>query len=387
MNIPAIPTDPTVAPPPAPQPSRWRRLARRFDAAFWITVAIPTLLSGLYYGAMASDVYISESRFVVRSPQRPTQAGLGALLSGTVFQRSQDDTYSVHDYIRSRDALAELDGKLGVKAAYSAPSIDALNRFPGLAPWDASFEALHRYYLNHVEIQYDTVSSISVLRVRAFTADQAQKMNAQLLEMGERLVNTMNIRSRQDLIQVAEQEVATAEARAKVAAAALSGFRADRSVFDPDRQSALQLEGVTRLRQDLITAEAQLEQLRRVSPSNPQVSGLQAAVDSLRKTIAEENARVLSRGGLSSKSPAYDRLVLEKSFADRQLAGALGALDTARNEAARKQLYLERLVQPHLPDHHVEPRRVRAVLTVFVLGLVVWGIVSLVLASVREHTE
>jgi len=48
---------------------------------------------------LASDVYISESRFVVKNPQRSAQTGLGALLQGTAFSRSQDDTYSVHDYI------------------------------------------------------------------------------------------------------------------------------------------------------------------------------------------------------------------------------------------------------------------------------------------------
>jgi capsular polysaccharide transport system permease protein len=97
---------------------------------------------------------------------------------------------------------------------------------------------------------------------------------------------------------------------------------------------------------------------------------------------------VLGRaGGLVSKSPAFDRLVLDKAFADRQLAAALTALDQARAEAQRKQLYLERLVQPHLPDNAVEPRRVRSIVTVFVLGLVAWGVLSLVVASVREHTD
>ncbi len=92
-------------------------------------------------------------------------------------------------------------------------------------------------------------------------------------------------------------------------------------------------------------------------------------------------------GGLVAQSPEYDRLVLEKTFADRQLGTALAALDTARAEAQRKQLYLERLVQPHLPDYAVEPRRIRSVLTVFVLGLVAWGVLSLIVAGVREHTE
>jgi capsular polysaccharide transport system permease protein len=370
------------------KPSLFKRVLRRLNGIFLLTVAVPTALAVLYYGTVASDVYISESRFVVRSPQRPAQGGLGALLQGTVFSRSQDDTYSVHDFIRSRDALQQLDGKLNIRQGYSQPEIDFVNRFPGLEWWDESFEALHRHYLKHVSIDYDTVSSISVLKVRAYSAEQAQKMNAQLLEMGERLVNTMNLRSRQDLIQVAEGEVKQAEDRAKAAAVALSRFRSERGVFDPDRQSALQLQGLARLREDLLLAESQLDQVRRVSPSNPQIPVLQARVTALRKAAAEESQGVTGRqAGLSAKSPVYDRLVLEKSFADRQLATTLAALDSARNEAARKQLYLERLVQPNLPDKAVEPRRLRGVVTVFIIGLLLWGVVGLIVASVREHTE
>ena len=377
-----------MAPPPPARPSRLHRLRRRFDAIFIVTVLIPTVIAALYFGVIASDVYISESRFVVRSPQRPSQGGLGALLQGTVFSRSQDDTYSVHDYIRSRDALRVLDGNLNLRKVFSDEKVDFVNRFPALEWWDASFEALHRHYLKHVAIDYDTVSSISVLSVRAYTAEDAQKINVQLLDMGERLVNNMNTRSRQDLIKVAEQEVRIAEDRAKQAAASLSTFRTNRSVFDPDRQSAIQLQSVARLREELLGAESQLDQVRRVSPKNPQIGGLESRVQGLRNAIAAENARVMGRdGGLSSKSPAFDRLALEKTFADRQVASALTALDSARSEAARKQLYLERLVQPNLPDRWVEPRRLRSVLMVFLLGLIVWGVVSLVVASVREHTE
>lgn len=385
-------TDPAtpaaVTPAPPPRPSRWRRLLSRFDRLFLVTVLVPTLLATVYYGFMASDVYISESRFVVRSPQRPAQTGLGALLQGTVFSRSQDDTYSVHDYIRSRDALRELDSQLQLRAAFSDPSIDPLSRFPGLQFWDRSFEALHRHYLAHVTIEYDSVSSISVLRVRGYSPEVAQRVNASLLDLGERLVNNMNNRSRQDLIAVAEREVRVAEERAKDAALALSSFRSGRGVFDPDRQGALQLQGEARLREELLTARTQLDQVRRVSPDNPQIGSLQARVDALEKAIAEERSRVLgASGGLISKSPAFDRLTLEKGFADRQLASALAALDNARSEAVRKQLYLERLVQPHKPDRWVEPRRLRAVLTVLVVGLLVWAVMSLVLASVREHTD
>jgi capsular polysaccharide transport system permease protein len=369
------------------KPSRLKRLARRFNLLLVFSVILPTLAASVYFGVIASDVYISESRFVVRSPQRQLQSGLGALLQSTGFARSQDDTYSVHDFIRSRDALRELDQKLRVRAAFSKSDVDFFNRFPGLDR-DDSFEAFHRHYQKHVSIDYDAVSSISVLRVRAFTAEESKQINDLLLQMGERLVNNLNTRSRQDLIEVAEQEVRLAETKARQAALAVSGFRADRGVFDPNAQSALQLQGVAKLQEELLAAEAQLAQLRRVSPDNPQVAGLAARVEGLRNTMAAETSKVMGgRASLTAKSPVYDRLTLEKTFADRQLGAALAALETARSEAARKQLYLERLVQPNLPDKAMEPRRLRSVLMVFVLGLVIWGVLSLVVASVKEHKE
>ncbi len=379
-------SSPSTATLIAAQPSRLKTLAKRFDSLFILTVFIPTLLAAIYFGLIASDVYISESRFVVKSPQRQIQGGLGALLQSTGFSRSQDDTYSVHDYILSRDALGVLEQQLNIREAFTNEHIDITNRFPGLS-WDRSFEAFYRHYLRHVGIDYDTVSSISVLRVRAYTAEDAKKINDLLLDMGERLVNNLNIRSREDLIQVALNEVKQAEERNKTAAVALSSFRNARGIFDPDRQSALQLTGAAKIREDLLAAEDQLAQVKQVSPNNPQIPSLASRVELLRRAATSEANKVTGGdASLSSKSPAYDRLSLEKGFADRQLATALAALDTARNEAQRKQLYLERLVKANLPDTALEPRRLRGVATVFILGLIVWGVLSLVLAAIREHS-
>ena len=114
------------------KPGLTRRI--RANLILWCTVIIPTALALIYYGLIASDVYISESRFVVRSPQRQVQTGLSSLLQGTGFSRSQDDTYSVHDFVLSRDALKELDDQLAVRkslclrdrrAVVSLPTIPA----------------------------------------------------------------------------------------------------------------------------------------------------------------------------------------------------------------------------------------------------------------------
>jgi capsular polysaccharide transport system permease protein len=48
---------------------------------------------------------------------------------------------------------------------------------------------------------------------------------------------------------------------------------------------------------------------------------------------------------------------------------------------------LERIAQPSLPDAALEPRRMRSILSIFVAGLVAWGVLSMLLAGVREHKD
>jgi capsular polysaccharide transport system permease protein len=382
--------EPVIAAQPAgfvPRPlSRWRRLFRIANWPFHVSVLVPVFLSVLYFGFIASDVYVSESRFVIRSPGRAQSMGMvDSLLQGTALGHAQDDTYSVHDFILSRDALRQLDMDLGLRKAYSSHRVDVFDRFPGL-DWDDSFESLYIYYLHHITVDYDPSTSISTLTVRAFAPVDARNLNDRLLQMAERLVNRLNERSRQDLIEVAAREVQLAEARAASATLALAAFRNRQSVFEPERQSALQLEGVLKLQGDLIAIEAQINQIRSVSPTSPQLSALESQAETLRRAIRSESDKVTGgNASLSSKSTNFERLALERDFAEKQLAAANLSLEAARSESRRQALYLERLVEPNEPDASTEPRRARSILATLVVGLLVFGVLSMLLAGVREH--
>jgi capsular polysaccharide transport system permease protein len=324
---------------------------------------------------------------MVRSPQRPAGSGLGALFQGAAFARSQDDTYTVHDYIVSRDALRILDGQFSLGKVFASRDVDRISRFSG---WDGdhSFEALHRYYQKRVGVELESMSSISTLRVSAFTAVDAAQINEKLLEMSESLVNRLNERGRQDMILFASTEVANAEAKARQATLAVSNYRNAKGVFDPEKQSALQLQQVSKLQEEWIATSIQLGEIRALTRDNPQIPALQRRLLSLQSAIDSETSKVA--GGdrsLARTSTEYEGLVLERGFATSQLAAALSALEQARNEALRKQLYLDRIVQPNTPDVAMEPRRMRNVLATFVLGMIAWGVLALLRAGIREHQE
>ena len=375
--------------PPAAKTKTLKQRILGINRLFLYTVIIPTTISIIYFGCIASDVYISESRFVVRSPERQQAvSGLGALLQGAGFSKSQDDTYTVHDFILSRDALHKLNTDLAVEKMFTHPEIDVFSRFASLG-MDNNFEDFYRYYQKRVIVDTDSASSISVLKVNAYTADDAYKINTKLLEMGEGLINQLNERGRQDMIRFATAEVSVAEQKAKDAALALSAFRNDKVVFDPERQSTLQLQLTSKLQDEIIATRTQLSQVRSVSPDNPQVPALEKRVASLQTEMDAEMAKVAgnSTGSLTNKAAEYERLALERVFADKQLASAVTSLEQARNDAQRKQLYLERIVQPNKPDVALEPRRLRAIFTTFILGLIVMGVLSILIAGVREHKD
>ena len=356
---------------------------------FVLIVVLPTLGAAIYFGVIASDVYTSESRFLVRSPQKPVSEGLvGELLQTSGISHSQDDTYSVRDYILSRDALKELDDKLGLRKVFSNRNIDSIGRFTGILGWGESFEQFYRYYGKHVSVDYDPVSSISVLTVNAYSPEDAYAINSLLIDISERLVNTLNDRSRRDLISFADNEVKLASDKAKEASLALLSYRSSQSVFEPDKQAALQLEGVAKIQQELVSTEAELAQIKKLSPDNPQIRSLNSRADSLRAAISSEASKVTGpHGSFSARAPNFERLALDVEFADKQLGIALAELESARSEAQQKQLYLERLVQPNRPDKAMSPRRVRSVFTVLLISLIAWAVASLLVASVREHAD
>ncbi len=362
---------------------------RRVNVVFLLTVLLPVTLAVGYYGFIASDVYVSESRFVVRSQQRQSSGNLiGNLLDGSGMGKAHDEAYSVHDFILSRDALRRLDEDLQLRKAFGGDHIDPWSRFPGIFDWDDSFEAFFKYYPKRVGVSHDNTSSIMTLTVSAFSAEDAARINEHLLSMSERLVNELNKRALEDSIRFANSVVQEAESKAKKAALALSEFRTERSVFDPERQSAIQLQAIGKLQEELVATKMQLAQIQELSSRNPQVPTLRARVSSLQKEIDAEMRKVAGdRSSLTTKASEYERLALERGFAEKQLASALASLELARNEAQRKQLYLERIVQPNKPDYPIEPRRVRSILIALFFGMIAWGALSLLVSGIREHFD
>jgi capsular polysaccharide transport system permease protein len=354
---------------------------------FLVFVVLPTLLASLYYGLVASDVYVSQSRFVIKAPGQKSMpsATLANLIQTSGFVGGEQETKEVLDYVRSRDALTDLQRQMNFRARYENSGADFLSRFP--RPFhEPTFENLFKYYQSMVSAGTDSESGVAVLEVHAFRPEDAQKINARLLSLSEDLVNRLNQRAEQRGISEAEQRVLQAETRVRKARVALSAFRNQQQLIDPAKQATGVLDISNKLVTEHAALQAQLDLMNRVAPRNPAIPALRARIAAVSGEIAAQNARVVGTpSGIASKVGGYENLLAEQDFAQQTLTAASASLEQARTEAQKQQFYLERVVDPNLPDSPQLPSRLKSILIVFGISLCLYFIGWMLVVGILEH--
>jgi len=362
---------------------RWLKEYRWSLLFLWL----PTALTAIYFLILAAPMYASEAEFVVRSPSRPQLGGLSSLLQGSGIAKAPDDVYSVNDFVTSRDAIAALEKDIDLRGLFGRPEADYLARYPNLF-YDSSNESFYKYYQKRITVEYDTTTEITTITVKAFRADDAQKLASLLIQESEALVNRLNERAHANAIRDAENDVKLAESRVTDAQHQVLGYRTREEMLDPSKSSAAILETVGKLQAELVATQTRLAEIDRNSPGSPLRSGLQTQVSTLQQQVQNQQSKLTgSDASMAPKIPEYEQLMLQQEFAAKELASAMASLESARAESRRQQIYLDRVVEANLPDKAMFPKRLISVLVVFISCFIAFSIGKLLLAGVREHTQ
>jgi capsular polysaccharide transport system permease protein len=363
--------------------SRWLKKRRWF----LLCVVLPTLLATLYYGLIASDIYVSESRFVIKSPdqKRSQVSTLANLVQTTGLSGGQEQTNEVLTYVRSRDALKGLEKNVAVRDKFATPQADFLARFP--QPFsDGSFESLFKYYGKMVDARLDTETGTATIKVEAFNPQDSYLINRELLELSEGLVNRLNNRAQRKGIIEAQRQVELATQRAKASRIALAQYRNAQALIDPSKQAVGVLEIANTMIGERAALQAQLDLMQRLTPQNPSIPTLRNRINAISVQIASQDGRVVGTGsGIASKLGGYENLLVEQEFATANLNAANAALVQARTEGQRQQFYLERVVDPNMPDTPLLPKRLLNVLIVFAAATCLYFIAWMFMVGVLEH--
>jgi capsular polysaccharide transport system permease protein len=364
-----------------------RQRSARLAGRLALFVVLPTLIATAYYGIFATPQYESYAIFAVQSAEMRPSLGMDGLLAGLASGAGGHDALAVRDYVTSRDMLARLDKERGFIAHYKDPRNDKLSRLRGTA----SFEEAYEYFAHKVYADYDQVSGSITVRVRAFSPEKSASLSQAVLDYSEDMVNKLSDRERRDRTGFAEGEVKKAEVRLSAARKAIVALQQKHEDFNPLQSATAAMTIRTGLQTELAKARAELMQLKSyMQDDSPQVRASLTKVKALSAQVAGESRKLVDPtkpNGLNTAFADFEGAMVEKEFAQKAYESAMATLEMARADANRQHRYVAVIASPSKPDESTYPHRARSVLAAFVISFLMWGVISLMLAAVREHAR
>lgn len=375
-------------PPPATA-SRFKRRHLIVLISFVAMVVLPPLVTAWYLWFRAADQYASTVAFSVRTEESGSAFAslLGPLnLSGS----STSDTDILYEFIQSQDMVARIDTRLDLRTLWSKadPDVDPIFSYhpPG------TIEDLVDHWAKMVKIYYDSNSGLIELRVLAFTPEDAQAIAEEIYADSTQMINQLSDIAREDAIRYAREELTQSVERLKVAREAMTRFRNRTQIVDPTIDLQSQAGLLSTLNQQLAAALIEADLLKQTTRTDdPRISQAERKIDVIETRIDEEKRKMgISDGGSDKDAFAtlvgeYERLAVDREFAEQTYRASLAAYDGAQAEARRQSRYLAAHIRPTLAQKSEYPERLALLGLVALFLFLTWTVLVLIGYSLRDR--
>lgn len=351
-----------------------------------LLVIVPTLVVLGYSLLLASEGYSSQAQVMV---ERETSISTPELPIGNLIGNAPNkvDALVVKRFMRSPNMLSHLDARLNVLEHFSSDTIDWWHRLP----LDATAEDRLAHFRDHLEIELDEESFVLDVQFTAYDPDYAKAIADELVERAERFVNEVNQDLARQKMAFAESEVDRAHERLTSASREIVRVQREHEMLSPETESRAASMVIGGLLQRLAQERAVLKSLEGyMSQRAPEVQSARRRVAALERQVAEERQKLVGAGaesGLNDLLLAYQDAEVNLMVATEVYKTAMATLESTRLEASRKVKYLVSIAPPSLPDDASHPRTVYWTLTVFVFANLAFFVLSLIIATVRDHRE
>lgn len=383
-----------------------RQRHRLILLSFYLMVAAPVTAAFLYLYGFAADQFQSTSAFSVRKQDFGSAisvfGGLTDLSSGT------SDNEVIYQYIQSQNMVEAIDKDLDLRSIWSTHQ--GKDPFFSVNP-EATIEDLLTYWSKMVIVRYDSTNGSLSLQTRAFTADDAVKLNEAVLTWSSQKVEDMSRIAQDDAIKLAREELATSSQRLKEARVAMATFRRQNQIIDPSTSYQSQMAIMNGLEQQLVSALVERDLLAgTVKESDPRLLQIDRKIGVIKARIAKEQSNVgadptgstMREGAMPDDTEAggapdprsselykmvgnYEALLVDQEFAQKAYTTALVGLDEALADAKRKSRYLVAHILPTHPQSAELPHRFIIGSVLGVMDFLAWVLLVLIAYSLRDR--
>lgn len=349
--------------------------------AYMVVVGV---LLALYFGVIASPLYVSETTFTIRGREQTAQPSILSSITGT-GTTALTETSEVESYIESTQMMNKLNAKFNLRHLYSRPRLDLINWMPK----DNSDEDFQDFYNRMVRVKIDHDTFLVTVEVRSFDSKSAHDIAQAVLDLSAQYVDHLSSSIRADTLRAANSELTNAESQVKASRLAMTRYRTSTGLLDPVASASAQTGQITALEQQIMQARATMASMATYStPNAPMMQQNQALINSLEAQIKKLQTNLTSssnNGAMAQRLYEYEGLAVANDYAEKRLVAALGAYDGARSLADQRERFLVRVTEPNVPDDPALPNRWLDFFEAMIIAIAAYGILALSIAGIRDH--
>ena len=351
---------------------------------FLLFFILPLLAVIVYEVGFATDRYHSDASLII-TEERGATPTIDLSVIGLPAPGGSKDALVVLEFILSLDMLQYLDQNADLRQHYSASNIDWWTRLPA----SASLEDFHDYMADYLTAAYDADAQLIRIQVQAFNREYANKLVNLILARSQEFVDKLNTKITTEQTQFFEKQLADSEKRLRELKLQLLSFQREHRLLTTTAEATLVNTNIGEIERQLLLKEGELSaRLQELNENSPVMQVLRSEIQTLKMQLAKEKERLSggNSGAVSELDAQFREIEFNLDFVGGIYKSNLTQLEQVRMDAVQRLKYLIIVTQPSIADASLYPDRTYIIGTAAMILLMVFFILSLLVAIIREHT-
>lgn len=361
--------------------ARYSKLKMRVVFATIFTLSI------LYAMFIKSELYESRTSLIVKDlSSNSVTASFGMSLLGMGSSSQLKDSKIVEEYLKSLDVYMLLDKKFQLTKHYKSDAIDFIGRLSS----HATMEDVLAFYNSRLLINYDETSGILSIAFSHVNREKAKEILEFLVKEAENKVNELNrIKAKKQLAFI-EQEFSNAKEKMEASSKRLEEYQDKNLLLDPTTTATATTEMIAKLQGTLLKKRLEYATMKSyLNEDSYELSTLQNEINEIQHSISREKKKLsgTSDNRLNKVLFQYEKLKLQLKFDTEVYKNVLLELETSKMNVNKQAKMLSVLSKPNLPDGYTYPDKPRVFINILIITLLLYGIISMLSAIIKDHKE
>jgi len=355
--------------------------------SLFLYVLVPWLLFAIYQSFISAPRYESQSKIIVKQPDgMSTMDPSMALLSGLGATNTISDIQLVKLFIESVDMVEHLEQELQLADHLDTQELSYLSKLYSINNKDDLYEV----YSKFITVDIEELSSAVTIKVQAYNAEYARKLNAEIVRHSEGFINSIGHQLAKSQLKFINKEHELTESKLRDSKSALLNFQHKYDLLDPEAEG-MAIQSITYgLESSLTKGTVELKALQStMSEHSPMVIAKKAELTALKEQLNIERKR-LSQGPadeevkLSAILSEYSDLKMNLELRLKAYMSSQISLEKSRVEAYRQLKHLITIQAPTEPINNKYPEIGYNLLLAFIILIMLFAIVRIITSTIKE---